>query len=108
MKTKFSASAALRTGPAKRYLLGYVAGIIYQGGEWLLNSAGGWSDGRHDASKEMQAHVWPTFEQAEAVARRVHSAKFPAFVRAYAYSTPNPVNARGLPPIEADRDALFL
>lgn len=109
MKTLSPVARAANSGPFKSYLMGYVAGIIYHdGGQWLLNRAGGWADERHDAQKDMAAHIWPTFEQAEAVARRVHSDKFPAFVRAYTYSTPNPANAAGMAPIETARDSLFL
>jgi hypothetical protein len=106
MKTPVANSTPLKF---RDYLMGYVAGIIYHDGhEWLLTKGGHWQDARPGAPKETSAHVWPTREQALAVARAAHSAKFPAFVRPYVYSTPNPANAAGMPDISEALEAVYL
>jgi len=96
---------ALSSPPSKSYLLGYVAAITYHhGGEWILTKDGHWSSDHLNASKGSNGdapYIWPTKAAAMKVARKAHSAKFPAYVRAYAYSTPNPDNAKGMLPIEA-------
>ena len=91
---------ALAAPKAKRYLLGYVAGIIYHGGgEWLLTKGGQWSSS-HPSRKEDDFHVWPTKDAAMtvALAGEARGGQFPHFVRAYSYETPNPETAKGLPP----------
>lgn len=104
MKTG-SVHAALSQRLSHHYLLGYVAAIVYDdGSEWLLTKAGHWASSRHDAPKDQQSHPWPTREQADAVARRVDSERFPAYTRGYVYSTPTPENAKGLVEITDDTD----
>ena len=109
MKTKSLVSRALAQPKSRRYLMGYVAAIThnkghFSEGEILLTKTGDWSSLWYDAPKEKGSHVWPTQEQALAIARKAHSASSPAYVRAYWYETSNPENAKGMQEIVEGQD----
>ncbi len=107
------AGMALSAGPMKRYLLGYVAGIVYyDGSEWLLTKSGQWCS-NWPRTKESESHVWATEAQAVIVANKHRASQgkgksFPVFTRPYCYETNNPENAKGLPPMPEKWDRKFV
>lgn len=91
-----------------RYLMGYVAGIVYHDEfEWLLTDSGAWEDLHLSDKKTYSAKVHPTKDKAITAAKKYleeKGAKFPVFVRAYTYETPNPKSAKGMPLYSGDNE----
>lgn len=84
---------------SKKYIMGYVVGIIYSDGfEWLTR--GNNLVSLRDGTKESNATLYSTPEaaakKAVALAKTVNH---PVFYRIYTYSTPNPENAKKYTPL---------
>ena len=88
----------------QKYLLGWVTGTLHPTGGEMLNE--GPPRQRRSVDNAVscmirEAIIYPSRAAAERAAQPPCPFGWPRFVRGYAYETPNPENAKGLPLISS-------